>query len=110
MAQFDVYENLDADTREAYPFFIDLQNDLLHDLNTRVVAPLVLKQSFKRAPIQALCPVVRGIRAHDSNEEFVVMTHQLASIPLPANQVPVVSLKDQRYVLLNALDFLITGS
>lgn len=110
MAQFDVYENLDVDTRQAYPFFIDLQNDLLHDLNTRVVAPLVRKQNFQHAPLQIVCPIVCGVTAPDSDEEFVVMTHQLASIPVPANQAPVVSLKTQRYTLLNALDFLITGS
>ncbi|WP_258239922.1 CcdB family protein [Pseudidiomarina homiensis] len=104
MAQFDVYHNPDPDTRSSYPYFVDLQADIIGDLTTRVVAPLVARDEFRYAPLQILCPEV----AID-NEIYVVMTHQLASIPMPVNLSSVASLQEQRYELLNALDFLITG-
>jgi len=42
MAQFDVYENLNERTNQDIPFLLDIQNDILKDLSTRVVVPLVL--------------------------------------------------------------------
>lgn len=104
MAQFDVYSNPDPDTNKTYPYFVDLQAEIIADLSTRVVAPLVSRDELRHAPLQVLCPEVdvKGAR-------YVLMTHQLASIPVPSNLSPVASLREQRYELLNALDFLITG-
>lgn len=104
MAQFDVYANPDPDTNKSYPYFVDLQAEIIADVSTRVVAPLVARDELHHAPMHVLCPEVdvNGAR-------YVVMTHQLASIPLPANLCPKASLVEQRYELLNALDFLITG-
>lgn len=104
MAQFDVYANPDPDTNKSYPYFVDLQAEIIADLSTRVVAPLVARDELHHAPLQVLCPEVdvNGAR-------YVLMTHQLASIPMQTNLSPVASLQERRYELLNALDFLITG-
>jgi toxin CcdB len=40
MAQFTVYRNKNPQTRSTVPFLLDIQNDLLDDLETRVVVPL----------------------------------------------------------------------
>ena len=42
MAQFDIYENLNPKTNEDIPFLLDIQNDILKNLSTRVVVPLIL--------------------------------------------------------------------
>ncbi|WP_459873740.1 CcdB family protein, partial [Endothiovibrio diazotrophicus] len=57
MAQFDVYRNTDPASAEAVPYLLDLQNDLLDPLGTRVVAPLI---AAGRAglPISRLTPVL----------------------------------------------------
>ena len=42
MAQFDVYANTNTQTKERVPYLLDIQHDLLDDLSTRVVIPLVV--------------------------------------------------------------------
>ena len=41
MAQFDVYKNENSLTNQRVPYLIDVQNDILKSLNTRIVLPLV---------------------------------------------------------------------
>ena len=41
MSQFDVYENPNSETRQIFPYLLDIQADLLDNLPTRVVVPLV---------------------------------------------------------------------
>ena len=57
MKQFDLYENVDPDSRETYPYFVDVQTDLLDDLNSRVVIPIAVVQDAKSFP-KNLCPIV----------------------------------------------------
>jgi toxin CcdB len=52
MAQFTVCRNKNPQTRSAVPFLLDVQNDLLEDLETRVVVPL--------RPIAAMEPRLHG--------------------------------------------------
>jgi len=47
MKQFDLYENVDPDSRETYPYFVDVQTDLLNDLNSRVLIPIAVVQDAK---------------------------------------------------------------
>jgi toxin CcdB len=48
MAQFDVYKNENELTNEKVPYLLDIQNDILNSINTRVVIPLVkYKNDFK---------------------------------------------------------------
>ncbi|TAN67806.1 MAG: hypothetical protein EPN17_10565 [Methylobacter sp.] len=37
MAQFMVYENQNQDSKQVYPYFVDVQNNLLETLNSRLV-------------------------------------------------------------------------
>ncbi|MCL5754793.1 CcdB family protein, partial [Vibrio cholerae] len=51
MSQFTLYENLDKSTSTAYPYFVDVQSELLNTLNTRLVIPLTpLDLLEKKAP------------------------------------------------------------
>jgi len=40
MKQFDVYTNTDNDTNQAYPYFVDIQTEMLESLSSRVVIPI----------------------------------------------------------------------
>jgi hypothetical protein len=63
MAQFDVYRTIDAS------LVLDLQFDALHFTNTRVVAPLGLKDSYKQ-------PIARANPELDVDGEiYVLLTH-----------------------------------
>lgn len=100
MAQFDVYENLNERTKEQIPYLLDIQNDILKDLNTRVVIPLV-KESIA---LNILNPkfVINDI-------EVILSTAELASIPSEILGQRVCSLSEKREEIIGSLDFLITG-
>ena len=40
MAQFDVYENKNEMTKDNFPYIIDIQNNILKSLSSRVVIPM----------------------------------------------------------------------
>ena len=46
MARLDVYANPDAAERRHTPFFVDVQNDYIADIETRVVIPLRREAAF----------------------------------------------------------------
>lgn len=103
MAQFDVYENPNVHTKKNVPYLLDLQADLLSSLSTRVVAPLVSVSAMNK-PIDHLNPEFRIKR-----KPVFMSTSELAGIPVRALGEKVGSLRDQRYIIISALDFLITG-
>ncbi len=103
MGQFVLYENTNPDSRDAYPYFVDIQNNLLDSLTTRLVVPLTPVKHLAN-PITKLCPLVSV-----ENEQFVLLTHQMTTVPFSALQTPVGSLEDLRDDIISAVDFLLTG-
>ncbi|BBO84557.1 CcdB family protein [Desulfosarcina ovata] len=103
MAQFDVYENPNAETNQTVPYLLDIQSDLLDNLATRVVVPLV-DAGIAGKPILHLTP-----RFHVENTRVVMSTAELAGISTGALGKKIGSLKDQRDKIIAAVDFLITG-
>jgi toxin CcdB len=103
MAQFDVYLNPNADTRDAIPYLLDVQADLLDMLSTRVVVPLVLAEEMKLAA-KHLNPQfrIKGVTV-------VMSTAELAGVPVRALGDKVTSLKSKRDEIIAALDLLFTG-
>ena len=99
MAQFDVRE---ATVEGA--LVVDCQCELLDDLGTRVVIPLYradqAQWSFPR-----LTPVVQF-----EGEHFILATPDMATVAVKELGPPRGSIADQRHVILNAIDFLLTGS
>ncbi|SON50993.1 CcdB family protein (fragment) [Vibrio tapetis subsp. tapetis] len=47
MSQFTLYQNNDKNTSTAYPYFVDVQSELLDTLNTRLVIPLTKWQAYR---------------------------------------------------------------
>lgn len=103
MAQFDVYLNPNAATREAIPYLLDVQADLLDTLTTRVIVPLVLADEM-------------GLAAKHLNPKFkikntvvVMSTAELAGIPIRSLGEKASTLKTKRDEIIAALDILFTG-
>ena len=103
MAQFDVYENEEPDSKDIIPFLLDVQHDLHNGLATRTVVPLVLIFSAKEGA-KKLCPSFR-IRGKD----VVMSTPEIAGYPKRDLHNKVASLTENRMEILSAIDFLLSG-
>ena len=104
MNQFTVYENENETTRSTYPYVIDVQNNLVNSLNTRLVIPLAPYKSLKETNAEILCPV---FKIQDNN--FVLVTPQLTSIPVKTLNTKVTSLNHYQKEIKIALDLIISG-
>ena len=100
MAQFDVYKNTNEDSSERVPYVLDIQHDLLDNLSTRVVIPLV--GDIK--PLSHLNPVVE---VHGM--KVVLSTAEMASVPVTILGEKVASLAEFRQDIVGSVDFMITG-
>ena len=100
MAQFDVYVNTNKATVAFFPYLLDVQNDLLGSLKTRVVVPLGLGIT----PIKHLNPIFEI-----EGKNVVMSTADMAGISLNSCGKKVLSLESKRNEIIDALDFLVNG-
>jgi len=103
MSDFKVHESKSANS-ENYPFLIDVQSELLGNLETRLVIPLVKVEDLGKHQIKNLNPRIR-IREN----EYFAMTQQMAAIPKAILGEVVDQVQFSRIEILNSIDFLITG-
>ena len=103
MAQFDVFENSNPETTSLFPYLLDVQADMLDNLPTRVVVPL-MNRSALRAPIPVLNPILEIRHA-----EVIMLTPQLVGIQTGLLGAKVCSVKEKRDVIIAALDLMFTG-
>jgi toxin CcdB len=100
MARFDVYANPSAAERKHTPYFVDVQNDFINDLHTRVVVPLRREAMFGPRT-RDLNPLLQV------NEVAVVLdTAALGAVPSSELRKPLASLRSDRQALQEALDAL----
>lgn len=104
MAQFDVYENSNTTTKEAYPYFVDIQSNILSEIASRIVIPLGTLTSFKNQQLENLTPVITY-----NNEELLLLTPQIASTPLKILDKPIGSIAHLRATVLASVDFALSG-
>jgi len=104
MAQFSVYLNINPNSCDAYPYLMDVQNDLLDTLGTRVVIPIARHSRLINTPIERLTPILPIEEA-----PHVLLTPQLAAIPATELGDFVVDLSELRSTIIGSLDFLYTG-
>lgn len=104
MAQFTLYKNADRSSNKTYPYFVDVQNALLSDLNSRLVIPLSSHEILRKTDAERLCPVI-----HLDDGDFVLLTHQMTSVPNSILKTEVTSLENFRYEILAAIDMLVSG-
>lgn len=103
MAQFDVYENTNPETKMIIPYLLDVQTDLLENLTTRVVVPLITSSAMGKAA-KHLNPQFKIKRT-----AVIMSTAELAGVPVNILGDKICSLKEQRSEIITALDFLFTG-
>lgn len=104
MAQFDVYINPSAKTKNEFPYIVDIQQVLLKDITTRIVIPLGKAEKFKGEFMKNLTPEI-----HFNNEKLLLLVPQIASMPKKLLNEPIGSLSHFRDEILSSLDFAITG-
>ena len=100
MARFDVYRL--AGRGEAR-FVLDVQADLLDELGTRIVVPL-LSQKVAPKPAKRLNPVFVI-----DDRSFVMMTQFMAAVPECDLKKVVTSLSLYQDEIIQAIDLLLTG-
>ena len=100
MARFDVYP---APSRATRGYVLDVQADLLADLGTRVVVPL-LPPDIAPRPARGLNPSFEVAGA-----PHLMMTQFLAAVPEAELKRPTQSLAAHRDDIARALDILLTG-
>lgn len=98
MARFGLYRN-----PEGEGYLLDVQADLLDQLNTRVVVPL-LPATTAPTPAANLNPVFRI-----ADQPVVMVTQFLAAVPASLLKHPVGDLRQHRYEITSALDVLFQG-
>ena len=98
MARFDIYANPGG-----AGYIIDIQADILSDLNTRIVVPL-MPLSAAPSPAKRLNPVF-GV----GGEPHVMVTQFMAAIPRALLREPVTNLADHDAEIMAALDMVLVG-
>jgi toxin CcdB len=100
MPRLDVYANPDAGERRHTPYYVDVQNDFIDHIESRVVIPLRREAAF-------------GPRARDlhpllevQGEPVVLDTTAIGAVPLAELRKRVGSLRDARAQIQEALDAL----
>jgi toxin CcdB len=104
MKQFILYKNENKRSKKAYPYFVNVQSDLLDDLNSRIVIPLSASETLDNLNAKKLCPIIEI-----DEGKFILLTHQMTSVPDTALKNQVTSLEHYRYEILSAIDLLLTG-
>ena len=101
MARFDIY----ALNRAEVPYVLEVQADLLSDLASVVVVPMVPADAAKADAMRKLKPVIT-IKGQD----FCLMTTDIGTLRRASLGKPVDNVEEPyRTVIVDALDFLFQG-
>jgi toxin CcdB len=100
VARFDVYRHPDSALRKATPYLLDIQNDYINGMETRVVLPI---RSARMLPLRMrdLNPLL-----DIGDEEVVLDAAAIAAFPAAELRSPVTNLRAQAGLIVNALDTL----
>ena len=103
MAQWDVYVNPSAVSREDVPFLVDAQSDLLRGVPTRFVVPLA-------APKRRMAGLpTRLIPQFDIQGQWLQLLPQEAgAVPARLLASPVSNLRAEAHRIIDALDTVIS--
>ncbi|CAD5371925.1 Plasmid maintenance protein CcdB [Rubrivivax sp. A210] len=100
MARFDVYANPDSAEHGHTPYFLDVQNDYIAHLSTRVVIPLRREAAFGPRP-RNLNPLL-----HFADNAVVLDTAALGAVPVSELRRVIGDLRGERALIQEALDTL----
>ncbi|EBQ9041995.1 plasmid maintenance protein CcdB [Salmonella enterica subsp. enterica serovar Saintpaul] len=102
--QFTVYSNTGKSA--VYPLLLDVTSDIIGQLNRRIVIPLLPAEKYPGSTRpERLVPLVRLT----DGKEYVVMTHEMASIPACSLGGAFCDASFHRTQVKAAIDFLLDG-
>jgi toxin CcdB len=104
MPQFAVYLNKNLRSRSVFPLLVDVQAELLRNLETRVVIPLVKGAAFTSYPLGLLMPTVEV-----EGESYLLVTPQLAGVSQWDLGAHTGSVAGHSRAIATALDILLRG-
>jgi len=102
--QFAVYKNKFRN-KQAYPYFIDVQTDMLAHLNTRLVMPLTKKDN-SNSQVKALTPVIKIDQIEYVVLATMITTTDVKNLNAEEAVMDASHLRDQ---LVSAIDMMILG-
>ena len=85
-------------------FLVDVQNSVIDQLATRLVVPLAKNKTKNSLYMKNLTPEIEF-----EGETYLFLTQQLSSIPEDVLKDCIGSLAQSRELLIDAMDFAITG-
>jgi len=97
MARYDVYESGDD------ILLLDVQADLLDEIKTRLVAPLILYEKASK-PSRRLNPVF-----NIGEERYVMVTQLITAIPATELKASIANLNKEHDTIATALDMIFYG-
>jgi toxin CcdB len=103
MMQFEGFRNPISAARRAYPYLLVLQADWISEVQERIVAPVVPRESTQVATVK-LTPVV----AIDGRE-YLVLVPALTAVRARDLRESIGSFASERDALLAAIDYLFFG-
>jgi toxin CcdB len=104
MAQYDVYKNPSPVQREAYPYMVDIQNDIFGNYVTRLVMPL---QRFKTVP--SSLPGRLRTPLVIEGEALYLAPHLCSAFPVRALGKTVTQVAPYQSLIVDALDAVVSG-
>ena len=100
--QFTIYRN--KGNARIYPYLLNVQSDIIGELHTRMVIPLLPLADFAGRPAQRLNPVITV-----EGGKYLVLTHEMAAVRLAQLGEVVTDIQETRQVIKDAIDFLLDG-
>jgi toxin CcdB len=101
MARYDVYANPDKSEHRHTPFVLDVQNDHLEGVETRVIIPM-RDARVHGARLERVHPLFQI-----QGREVVLDTPTMATFPRGWLRSPVASLRGEQHQVQDALDALL---
>lgn len=102
--RFDVFHNPSVATARKLPYLLAVQSDLLGEMDTCSVVPLMRLQAARSVPSERLNP-----RFEIDGVAVVMLTQLIGPVPMKVLRKHATNLEAQRGSIVAALDFLFEG-
>ncbi len=103
MARYDVYPHPDKALRKITPYLLDVQNNYIEAVATRVVIPMRDRREVDK-PLRDLNPIFEI-----EGKSVLLDTTAIGAFPAALLKTPVARLVSQAAVITSALDTLLGG-
>ncbi|WP_343550943.1 CcdB family protein [Pantoea sp.] len=100
--QYVIYRNTNKNSD--YPYLVDVQSEIIGDLKSRIVIPLLPVSRLKNKQVKRLNPIIQV-----EGEEFLVMSHEMASIRTSIIGERIMDARAYRQLIKDSIDFIFDG-